>query len=456
MALSYPMPLAEEARIVPLEARLAAADVQLLLGTVVDLGGVVRAKAVPAGRLRSFHSPGLGASPSWHVFCIDNAVAFTPALNVVGDQRLRLDLDAVRLAGDELAWAPAEFHEQTGEPSPLCSRGLLRGKLAALHAAGLTASAGFELEFVLTGADGALPTSRPWHAYGADAVLDQQGFIAELAAACERAGLPLAQIHAEYGDGQYELSFAPTDPLTAADDVVLARLLIGRLARRRGLAASFSPLPFAGGSGNGAHLHLSLARDGKPLFSGGSGPHGLTDEGGSAVAGVVAGLTEVIGVLAGSPLSRFRLLPGHWSGAHACWGRENREAAVRFCAAGPGNPGGANVEVKCVDPAANPYLAAAVILGLALDGVGRAAALPAEVPGNPADLSPLEADLAGALPLPTDQKEILATMADSALLRRLLGGQLLDALLAVRRHELTYRDHEPAELADRFRFAWSV
>jgi glutamine synthetase len=369
---------------------------------------------------------------------------------VVGDLRLRADLAAVRLLGDGLAWAPAEMCTQDGELSPACSRGLLRRTQAALHDDGLAALVGCELEFVLTQADGEALSTRPWNAYGMSAVLDVEAFLADLVTAAADAGLPIEQIHAEYGDNQFEFSLAPADPLSAADNVVLAKLVTGRVARRHGFAVSFSPLPFAGGSGNGAHQHLSLTRDGAPLLSGGDGPHGLTTDGGAVIGGLVAGLPEVVGVLAGSVLSGERLQPGHWSGAFACWGLENREAAVRFCAATTGNPHGASVEVKCVDPSANPYLASAVILGLARDGLSHNTELPPEVTGNPADVP-------GLTRLAANQATALSILDTSPLAERLLGNEILEALSAVRRHELdTYGKEDIAVLADRFRFAWSV
>ena len=83
------------------------------------------------------------------------------------------------------------------------------------------------------------------------------------------------------------------------------------------------------------------------------------------------GLSQAQGILCGSIVSGLRMQPGNWAGAYACWGTENREAAVRFVKGGPGSPYGGNVEVKIVDPSANPYLASAAILGSALDGIER-------------------------------------------------------------------------------------
>ena len=457
MATETSLPVLDDIRLTAIDDELSAAGVRLLLGSVVDSAGVLRSKQVPVRRARSFHSPGMGASPTWNVFCIDNAIAFTSRPSVTGDLRLRLDLVAWRLLGDGIGWAPAEFFDQQGVASPHCARGLLRRAQAEVEAAGLSTLVGCELEFVLTGADGAPLPTRGWEAYGLSAVFDQEPFLRDVVDACEKIGLPLEQIHAEYGDGQYELSLGPSDPLSAADNVVLARILLGRIARRHGLGVSFSPLPFAGGSGNGAHQHVSFSRGGEPLFSGGDGPHGLTADGGSAIAGIVDGLPELLAIFAGSVLSAHRLLPGHWSGAFACWGLENREAAVRFCAATPGNPHGANVEVKCVDPSANSYLSTAAILGLALEGLNKHAVLPAETLGDPALETGDAPGRTKPIQLSHDQGQALADLAGSDLARRLLGEEVLEAVLAVRHHERErYQGLDVAEVAALFRFAWSA
>jgi glutamine synthetase len=444
-----PMPVLTETELATRLERLTESGVRLLAGSVVDMAGVARAKTVPMRRAGDFHTAGMGASPTWNVFCVDNAIAFTERLGVIGDLRLRVDLAAARVLGDGWAWAPAEMFDQAGAPSPNCARGRLRRIQARAEAEGLTVLTGHELEFVLTDADGAPLSERRWQAYGLGSVMREGEFLADLSRALEGARLRVEQLHAEFGTGQFELSLGPAEPVRAADDACLARLVIGRVAAAHGMTPSFSPLPFHDGAGNGAHVHLSLARDGRPLLSGGAGPHGLTDEGAAAVAGIVAGLPDTVGVLSGSLLSPARLAPGHWSGAFACWGLENREAAVRLLADTPGNPHGASVEVKCGDPSANVYLASALILGLALNGIERSTPLPAEVRVNPAD-DP------SAVRLPATQAQVLDALAGSAAARAILGEDILDALLAVRRHELdAYGDVGTAVLAERFRFAWT-
>ena len=175
------------------------------------------------------------------------------------------------------------------------------------------------------------------------------------------------------------------------------------------------------------------------------------------MAGVLAGLGQAQGVLCGSILSGLRMQPGHWSGAYTCWGTENREAAVRFLPEGPANPRGGHVEVKVIDPSANPYLASAVILGLAHDGIDRALALPEQVTVDPSTLSETQRDKAGISLLTPNQSEAIDTLDRSSLLRAVLGDEVVDAVVAVRRYEhVNYADRSPDELADKFRLAWSV
>ena len=439
-------------------ARLEADGVGTVVGTIVNPAGLTLAKTVPIRRAAAFADPGLGASPTWHGFAIDQAgIAFTDDISVIGDQRIRIDPDALRRLGSGLAWAPGSFFDQHGLPVPACSRGTLARVEARLAAAGLRAQVGHEIEFLLVAPDGARLPGDLWAQYGLAGVLEFEGFIRDVIAAADEAGVGIEQFHPEYGVNQFEISLTPVSPVAAADQVVLTRIIIGRVARAHGLRVSLSPVPFAGSVGCGAHQHFSLLRADTPLFSGGDRTHGLTAYGASAIGGVVAGLSQAQSVLCGSIVSGLRMQPGNWAGAYTCWGTENREAAVRFLPATPGNPYGANVEVKIVDPSANTYFATAAILGLALHGIETGAALPPEVTVDPSVLSQADRDSAGAAQLPSDQGATLAALDRSTLLRGILGGPAVDALVAVRRYEQQhYADLPPAELTDRFRMAWSL
>jgi glutamine synthetase len=437
---------------------LESAGVITLIGTVVNAAGLVHAKTVPLNRLSAFANPGLGASPVWHVFTIDQAgIAVGGAIGVVGDQRIRIDTDALRILGDGLAWAPGSFFDQEGLPDPFCSRGTLARIEECLGAAGLSALVGHEMEFVLVGPDGAGLPSNLWAQYGLAGVLEFEGFVRDVTEAAAVAGVTIEQFHPEYGANQFEISLAPKSPVSAADQLMATRIIVARTARKHGVRVSLSPVPFAGSVGSGAHQHFSLQHEGVPLFSGGQGAQGMRPAGEAAIAGVLAGLPEAQAVLCGSILSGLRMQPGSWSGASVCWGTENREAAVRFLQGGPGNPHGANVEVKVVDPSANPYLATAAILGLALDGIERELPLVPEVAVDPSTLSEDQRTQAGVGLHSDSQAVTVDTLAESALLRGILGDSVVESVVAVRRYEHEhYADLTPEELAEKFRLAWSV
>ncbi len=440
----------------------------ILLATVVNPAGLTLAKTVTPERVPVFASVGLGASPSWHAFAIDQTgIAFSDDVGVVGDQRIRIDLDARVDLDPTLSWAPGEFFGLTGDPVPQCARGTLRRVVAELADAGLHAMVGHELEFVLVAADGSPLPSAPWTPYGAVGLLEYEEFVRDVLVSCRAAGISVEQLHPEHARWQFEVSLGPADPVTAADRLVLARLIIGRIARKHGLRASFSPKPFADEAGCGAHQHVSLYRGDQPLFSGGPDAAGMTPDGAHALAGIVDALLELQGVLCGSVVSGLRMLPGQWAGAHVCWGVENREAAVRLVRADSAHDvsvggaqrdtsntrgRGANIEVKITDPSANVYFATAAILGAATAGIEREATLPPEVGVDPRTRAAGERTL-----LSTDQSEVVDRMDVSPLLRGILGDPAVDALVAVRRYEVIHvPDHTPEALTERFRLAWSV
>ena len=149
------------------------------------------------------------------------------------------------------------------------------------------------------------------------------------------------QIHTEYGHDQTRgVAGAGHSGRRGRRRRSLTRIVLGRVAARHGLRISFSPVPFEGEAGNGAHLHMSLADDDGPLFSGGDGPHGMRR--GRRVRdrrGARTTLPDLLGVYAGSrAVGGCGSNPATGQARRQCWGLENREAAVRFVAATPGQP----------------------------------------------------------------------------------------------------------------------
>jgi glutamine synthetase len=430
-------------------------------GWATNAAGLVHAKSMPVARTDAFVTAGAGMSPVHHGYALDGTIQLTPFFDAVDDLRMRLVPEAVHVLPGGLAVGPTHVVTQDGEPDPTAPRHVLTRAVERLAESGLTALVGHELEVVLVAPDGSPLPPGSWTPYGLSAIVDRSAIVRELLEAADVAGLGIEQVHAEYGAPQLELTLAPQPPVPAADSVILLKTLIGIITRAHGLAASFSPVPVAGAVGNGAHQHLSLRSGDANLFDAPptphpQTPHALTPAGGHAVAGILDGLLGAQAVLTGSILSGPRLRPGMWSGATVCWGTENREAALRYLRAGPANPHGANVEVKVIDPSANPYLATAVLLGLALDGIERELALPPEIVRDTGQLDDAARAEAGLTLVLDDQEAVLDAFAGSVA-ERVLGEHAAAALLAVRRHERTaFGDLDLEQLCERLRLRWSI
>jgi len=284
--LNQPMPTLTDDAIASLVEAWRSQGVTGLIGTYVDNGGVVRAKQVPLDRVAAFHRNGLGASYSWAMFCIDDALPMTPYFSVVGDMRMKVDLSAARVLGNGLAWAPVCLFNQDGSPLEHCPRGSLQRQVDALNVDQLAARSAFEIEF--TAFDAATGEVGTGVAYGLRAMMDNEAFFSAIVAGLTVAGIKVEQIHAEAGRGQIELSTPPLDPVASADALVVTRLILCRVAREHGKLVSFAPQALTDGIGSGAHVHVSLTRDGVPIFSGGKGVRELTADGAAAIGGILS------------------------------------------------------------------------------------------------------------------------------------------------------------------------
>jgi len=429
-----------------LAKQLAKHDVVAVAITFVDLSGITRVKGVPVAAFERAAAWGVGATPVFDAFGADDSIAACPAANPCGDLRLLPDLDrVVPLAGQPgWAWAPADRLTQDGHPHPRCGRLLAARLVERLAEAGPAARMGFEVEFMLhdgstpDAADGGLVPACAGPAYGMTRLIEVSDFGTDLLRALSAEEVAVAQFHPEYAPGQFELSTAPEAPVAAADTAVLVRSTVRAVAARHGLGCSFAPSVLAGGVGNGGHVHLSLTRDGRNLFTGGTGVAGLTPEAEAFAAGVLARLPALLAVGAPSVASYQRLQPSQWAGAFACWGLENREAALRLVTGSEGEqPLAANVEVKCFDQAANPYLAVSALIAAGLAGLAERAVLPDPVHLDPASLSHGDRAALGLTRLPRQLGEAVDAFAAEPALVDAFGADLVETLIAVRRAEIS-------------------
>lgn len=423
--------------------------------TLVDNSGVMRVKGVPAHRLGAAVRHGIGGSPVFDAFGADDSIA--PVGSPIGDLRLVPDLGAlVVLEGQPgWAWAPADRFAQDGTPYPGCQRGFTRRMVQRAADAGLEIQMSFETEWVLdAGHDDELVPVSSGPAYGMGRLIDLSDFGRDLLEAMAAQGVEVEQLHPEYSPSQMEISVAPLDALGAADRVILVRHTIRSVAARHGYRVSFSPAVTTAGVGSGAHVHLSVWRDGVNLLArqGGSFPA----EGESWLAGILDALPAMLPVIASSRASFVRLQPQRWSAPWRCWGTENREAALRVVDGSASTGGrGANAEVKVVDASANPYLVVGALIAAGLDGVARRLRLPPEVNVDPASLDDEQRRAAGVTRLPTTLTDAIDAFEASPVLREAMGPELVEAWLSVRRTEDgRFAGRSDEEIAEASRWAW--
>jgi glutamine synthetase len=221
------------------------------------------------------------------------------------------------------------------------------------------------------------------------------------------------------------------------------------VAHRMGLKTTMAPKPYLDQAGNGHHLHVSVypQEDGTPILFDSSGA--LSRPGSGFVAGILEHLPAVMAFSAPSPNSYQRLAPGVWSSAYACYGPDNREAAVRVASPVAGAESAtANVELKPVDVTANPYLALAAVLAAGMDGMERHLDPGEPTTVDPATLSDEERASRGIYPLPASLDESLDALEGDDVLIEALGEPLVRTHLAVARAQAARaRELPPEEVA---------
>ncbi|MEU4253122.1 glutamine synthetase family protein [Amycolatopsis sp. NPDC026612] len=415
-----------------------------------DNNGIPRSRIVPVAGLADAAGRGVGATSLFAVFDSHDAITYAHAglSTPSGDVRLVPVVDRLRrLAGQPaLAWAPVRQLTRDGDPWPYCQRAVLERQVAEGAKRGLEFRAGYELEFAVAPAGSRDVLAAPGHpgpAYSPHALVGLDGFVAALLHDFAANDLRIGQLHAEYGVAQLELSLAATDPVSAADDQLLARQTIHAAARVHGLAVSFAPVIGLGAAGNGWHLHTSVHRRGRNLLHGDGRPDG---DGAGYLAGLLRDLPALTAITAPSVPSTLRLRPGFFAGAYAFWGVENREAPLRYV---PGSAllgeGHANVELKTSDASANPYLALAVVLAAGMAGIEDAPALPEPIGEDPGAWTDEDREARGVRRLPADPAEQAAALAASPRIAGVLGEELLGAFRAVRASDAAWAAERTAD-----------
>ncbi len=297
------------------------------------------------------------------------------------------------------------------------SRRILKEALSDAKAAGYTFAFGAEQEFYLFELDeeGA-PTKTPYDtARYMDIAPDDRGenIRREICLTLEQMGIHPECSHHEEGPGQNEIDFRYSDPLSAADNAMTFQNVVKTAARRNGVYADFGPKPLEDKPGNGFHINMSLS-------SGGS----------DALDAAVAGILDKAGdmTLFLNPVQdSYRRFGAEKAPQYVSWSKENRSQLIRIPAAGGEFY---RMELRSPDPAANPYLAFALMMWASLRGVEQGLALPPAVDLNLYKASAEE--VAGLEKLPETLREAQERARASAFIQEHIPAAMLNGYCASR------------------------
>jgi glutamine synthetase len=408
---------------------------------IPDLNGVARAKRMSPQALPKLMD-GQAKMPlsALNLDIRGNDIADSPLLFDTGDadgflRPTSRGLLPMPWIGPEAAMLPMAMHREDGTPFGGDARHALAALVDRLTARGLTAVTATELEFYLID-DSEGPFQPPTNpttgrrGWGA-ATLSMQvmdafnAFFDALYDGCEALGIDADTATSEAGPGQFEINLNHgADPMRMADDTWLFKLLVRRLARAHGFAASFMAKPYADASGNGLHVHASLTdRDGRNIFDDGT-PQG-SDALRHAIGGVLATMADATLIFAPHAGSYDRLVPGAHAPTGIGWAYENRTASVRV----PNGPNAARrLEHRVPGGDANPYMVLAAILGGMELGLADKIAPPAPLTGNA---------YAQELPqIPETWEMAVDRFSTSALMPRLFPERLIDNFTRTKRQEI--------------------
>jgi glutamine synthetase len=304
-----------------------------------------------------------------------------------------------------------------GSPFEGCPRTTLKRAVESARAVLPALTMGLEVEFYLF--EGGTNTSDVGGYFDFSANDRGEDTRGAIVAALQNMGIAVASAHHEIGAGQHEIDLAFVDPLAAADNVLTLRTIAKHVAASFGLDATFMPKPLEERAGSGLHVELVLGDE--------------ADE--ETMLYVVGGLLEhapATTAICNPTVNSYKRLVAAWDAPiYTVWSERSANALVRV----PPASRPRHIEMRSPDPACNPYLALAVLLGAATDGVERNALPGAALAGSTYDLGERERRERGIGTLPKSLRQAIAELDKDAVVRAALGDHIYHA----------YRDAKLAE-----------
>jgi len=234
----------------------------------------------------------------------------------------------------------------------------------------------------------------------------------------EEMGFEIEASHHEVAPGQHEIDFKYADAITACDNIQTFKLVVKTIARKHGLHATFMPKPLFGVNGSGMHMNVSLFKGKENAFYDKTGDLELSETAYQFMAGILKHVQGFTAITNPTVNSYKRLVPGYEAPCYVAWSAQNRSPLIRI----PSSRGvSTRVEIRSVDPAANPYLAMAVILKAGLDGIKNKMTPPKAVDRNIYVMNKKERVANGVEDLPASLYAALEELGNNETIKDALG-----------------------------------
>ena len=357
------------------------------------------------------------------------------------DMYLHPDLDTFAI----FPWRPqqgkvariiCDIYRPDGQPFEGDPRYILKKTLAEAKAMGYQFDVGPECEFFLfhTDEEGRPTTTTHERAGYFDLGPVDLGENArrDMVLALEEMGFEIETSHHEVAPAQHEIDFRYGEGLAAADNIMTFKLAVRTIAKRFGLFASFMPKPKHGVNGSGMHINMSVSKEGRNIFSEPSDEWGLSQEAYYFMGGLMEHMRGMAAITNPLVNSYKRLVPGYEAPMYIAWSATNRSPLIRI----PASRGASTrIELRCPDPAANPYLALAVCLAAGLDGIRRKIQPPAPINSNIFEMRKSEKLALHIAALPADLYEAVKEMEKDALVCQVLGSHISERYAKAKKAE---------------------
>lgn len=248
----------------------------------------------------------------------------------------------------------------------------------------------------------------------------------------EDLGFEVEASHHECAPGQHEIDFKYANVLEACDNIQTFKLVVKTVARKHGLHATFMPKPIQGIAGSGMHCNMSLFTEEGNAFFDEAGERQLSQTAYHFLGGLLKHARGYTAICNPTVNSYKRLVPGYEAPVYVAWSGQNRSPLVRV----PESRGlSTRLELRSVDPTANPYLAMAVLLKAGLDGIKNEIAPPAEVNRNIYVMDEAERAEAHITDLPSTLHNAIKAMRKDEVVKEALGNHIYDNFVEAKRLE---------------------